>query len=338
MKALHVTGLIMVAGILCSCQAVQKKEGGTAPAVQTGFLGKEKPKVDYVTPAAFTGTSKVAIASFKIGFMEEGKAIAKAGTGFGGKSTAGLKLLGIDDALRQQVTDVMYDDFVQQLRNGGYEVVDRQELVESEPFRKVKDYEAPYRKKSSMFGSGNEMTYFTPSSFGGRMYIMPSDNLGMGGLGFSNPLMASCEFAEKNGEIRVLYVTYVVDFANAEMRGGRWSTYSGVKIGQGLSVRTGSQLGIAGGHGGTFSKKNGSAALGQPCFTTEEFGEVVDVTSGAYKTVQVATNLLSAVTGGGTNQTREFEIKADPEKYRRLCQQVIAEANQQLVDAAVAKR
>lgn len=338
-RILSLCSLIFTLSLLCSCTSVRSSDTASAPGERTGFLGSKKAQVEFQREEAFIGAQKVAIASFKIGYMEEGKAVAKAGTGFGGKSTAALKLVGIDDALRQEVTDEIYRHFVSELQANGYEVIDRQKLLASEHFQKAKTYESPYRKESSLIGSSNELTYFTPSSFGGKMFIWPSDGLGMGGIGWSNPSAAASQYADKHPEgVRVLNVTYIVDFANADVSGGRWSTYSGVQIAQGLSVRPGSVVGITGGHGGTFSKKIGSATLGQPVYTTESFAEVKDITSGAFKGVQIATNALSALTGGGTNQTRQFEIIADPQQYRSLCTDVLKQANTRLITAASSKR
>ena len=343
-KRLVVVALLTAGLALAGCSATGG-QGGSAPATSTGFLGKKRSDVEVDTGKAFAGAQQVVIGGFKVGFVEHKKMKAKAGggflgSGFGGKSLAKVTLTGVDQATRQAIADAAYADFVSGLRAAGYDVVDRDVLLSSEAFSGAKTHATPYETNDSSLAVGADITYYVPSEFGGKIRIFMSDALGTGGaLGWSNPSSAASKFAhERDGSIRVLAVNYLVDFANSESYGGMHTSTSSVSVYQGLSVKPSSGVGIIGGHGGTFSTAIGALRLGQAKYSTETFGEVVDVTSSASKTTETVVNVASALLGGGTNISRRYEVQADAGRFAALSGSVLVEANTALVEQMTALR
>lgn len=310
-----------------------------------GFLGlSEAEDVSVQTAEAFKGTNQVVIGSFKVGFVESKADKAKAGgglmgNGFGGKSTAKLKIENLDAATKQQITDAAYSDFVQKLEAQGYKVVERSALVNNEAFAGAKIYDAPVQQDNSGILSDYGMTsYYAPSEFGGKTPVFPGEIIGeSGGFAFANPMMGAAKFAEATG-IRVLNVSYVMDFANASKHGGSFTSSSSVNVGQGLSVVPGAVLGITGGQGGTFSTAMGSIRTGQPIYSTEEFGTIADTTTDTHKGVEMATNVIGMLGGIGTNISREYVVQADPVRYQTIATQLASNVNNTFVTTMVASR
>ncbi|MES1944623.1 hypothetical protein PC39_10927 [Salinisphaera sp. PC39] len=343
-KRLAVVALLTAGLALAGCSATGG-QGGSAPGASTGFLGKKRSDIEVDKGKAFAGTQKVVIGGFKVGFVEYKKMKAKAGggflgSGFGGKSLAKVTLAGVDETTRQVIVDAAYADFVSGLSAAGYEVVDRGVLLSSDAFSGAKTHAAPYETDDSTLAVGADVTYYVPTEFDGKIRIFMSDAMGLGGaLGWSHPSSAATKFAdEHDGALRVLVVNYLIDFANSENYGGMHTSTSSVSVYQGLSIKPDSGVEIIGGHGGTFSSAVGSLRLGQAKYSTETFGEVVDVTSSASKTTETVVNVASALLGGGTNVSRRYEVQADPGRFAALSGSLLAEANAALLEQMTALR
>ena len=223
----------------------------------------------------------------------------------------------------QAITDAAYADFLTQLQTQGYTVLDRNQLLSHAKFAKANADDAPIEIKSD----AGKMLYFVPTELGNKAYFYMQDGIrSKGGFGFGNPSVATSVFADETG-IRVLAVNYIIDFATAESYGAKHTSTSSVNVYQGISVKPGSQVALIGGSQGTFSTVNGSVSLGQPIYSTEKFGELTDVTSTAFKTTQVVTNVVSALGGLGTNKTSKYEVQADPAKYSSVTGGVLAKTN-----------
>jgi hypothetical protein len=321
--------LLLFAGVLAAC-SVQHTSGGTAPKeAKGGFLGLSKADAITVeTPDAFKGKKEVIIGSFKIGFLEEKKESSKAGGGFGGRSSAHLKMNGVTTEVMQQITDAAYNDFVSKLKAAGYSVADRSPLLSSKEFGEVSSDVSPLREEASFFGSKNTLTYLSPTALGNKIYWHGEQGR-MGGFAFANTMLGASTYADK-AKTPVVFVSYLVDFANAEGSGGRFSATSSIEVGQGLSVAPGGGVWIFGGQGGTFSNTNGAVKLGQAVYSTDSYGEIVKTSSDAAVAAETALNVATAVLGGGTNQSRSFEINADVKKYKAVSNKVLGEANSAL--------
>lgn len=331
-KALLVSTSILM---LAACAVKSTETGTKAEERSGGFLGlSTAAEVDVQTEAAFKSVNKVVIGGFKVGFLEEMRASNKAGGGlmgggFGGKSTANVDLKGVDTALMQKITDAAYGDFVARLQKKGYTVIDRAELLKNRDYANANKEKSPLREESSMFfGADATITYLAPSSLDGLYFTGEAGR--SGGFGFGNPQVASVNFAQEN-KIPVLFVTYEIDFANKSGGHGGWgSMSSSVEVGQGISVTPGGGVKLIGGHAGTFSTANGSMLFGQPVYSEETFGTIVNTSSDAGVAAETALNIFSAFAGAGTNQMRSFEITADPAKYQAVSLKVLAQANEKL--------
>ena len=328
---------LLVAG-LSACAAVTSTDEVKKPAEQrSGFMGlsvTDEIKVEREAP--FKGAEKVAIASFKVAFVQSKVESKKAGRGYGGNATAGIKLTGVDEAQMQAITDAAYADFVTRITKAGYTVTSRKELQAQPDFAKAKPEEAPQHKSGSFFGDQTEMTTFAPSSHG-NLYWFLGESDKMGGFGFSNASTAASTQYGKTG-IKVLSVYYVIDFAASEGYGGSFRSSASVQVGQALTLAPGGGVSIFGGEGMLAANHSSSMKLGQPMYAEEKFGTVVQTTSDGAKGAEVGLNVFRALVGMGTNQRRDFEVQADIERYRTLSQDLLSKANDRLVERMASLR
>lgn len=316
----------------------------SAGRVKGGILGlSEAADIEVNTPKAFAGTQKVVVASFKVGFVDSKSAAVKAGgglmgNGFGGKSTARLKLEGVDAATRQALTEQAYQEFVALLQQQGYTLVDPAGLQGFKGYEKVNRFDFPFKADNSGLLSDYGVTwYHTPASFGRAPIFLGEIQGETGGFGFSNPMAVSAEYAKAAG-VKVLNVAYVVDFANTDSYGGRFTSTSSIGVGQGMTLVPGAVLGLTGGWGGTFSSETGSLRTGQPLSSALKFGSVEDATSDAYKTVQTVTNVIGVLGGVGSNISRDYVVRADAAQYRQAAADVLRQGNQAFVSKMAALR
>lgn len=328
--------ILVLTTALASC-SVSSTSGGTKPGeVKSGIFGLAKAddlKVD--TEKAFQGVNDIIVGGFKIGFIESKTDKAQAsgglmGGGFGGRSSAEMSLQGVNDSVKQDITEAAYKDFVANLKAKGYKVANSSELFNDKDFSGTKTYESPYvDDQDGLLTSGAVTKFFQPKEFGKMRFFAGESMNVMGGFAFGNPSAAATTFAEKSGK-KVIHVVYIVDFSNAQDNSG--ITTSAINVGQGISVNPGSsKLGLIGGQGGTFSTVNGSITVGQPIYSTKTFGKVEGTSSDLYKGAEVALNLTTAILGGGTNIRREFVVKAEPAKYKAIATEVVKDTNAAIV-------
>lgn len=328
---------LLVAG-LSACAAVTSTDEVKKPAEQrSGFMGlavADEIKVERDGP--FKGVEKVAIGSFKVAFVHGKVESKRAGRGFGGNATAGIKLSGVDEAQMQAITDAAYADFVARITKAGYTLVSRKELQAQPDFAKATPEESPQRKSGSFFGDPTEMTTFAPSSHGNLYWFMGESDK-TGGFGFSNASTAAMTQYGKTG-IKVLSVYYVIDFAGSEGYGGSFRSSASVQVGQALTLAPGGGISLFGGEGMVSSNHFSHIKLGQPMYAEEKFGTVVQTTSDAAAGAETAVNVFRAIAGIGTNQRRDFEVQADVARYRALSQDLLTKANDRLVERMASLR
>lgn len=329
---------VLVAG-LSACAAVTSTDEVKKPSEQrAGFMGlsvADDIKVEREGP--FKGVERVAIGSFKVGFVHGKVESRRAGRGFGGNATAGVKLSGVDESQMQAITDAAYADFTSRMTKAGYTVVKREELQAQPDFAKARPEASPQRKSGSFFGDPTEMTTFAPSSHGDLYWFDGESIHNSGGFGFSNATTAAMTQYGKSG-IKVLSVYYVIDFAGADGYGGSFRTSSSVQVGQALTLAPGGGVTILGGEGRVVANHFSHIKLGQPLYAEEKFGTMVQTTSDAAKGVETGVNVIRALAGIGTNQRRDFEVQADIERYRTLSEGLLTQANGKLVDRMASLR
>jgi hypothetical protein len=285
---------------------------------------------------AFSGVNKVVIGGFKVGFITAKEEQEKAGTGIGGRSSAVLELQGLTPEVMQSITDKAYSDLLGKLKAQGYEVVDRAELTGSAEFSKANHEPSPLTEESSFFGSNNDVTYVAPKDIG-KLYFFMGDTGPSGGFGFDNPTTAAATYADKT-KLPVLSVVYTLDFASKNGSGGSFASTSALEVGQALSAIPGSGITLYGGSAGTFSSTNGSIKLGQAITSPDTFGEIEMTTSDTMKVLETASNVAGVLLGAGSNQSRDFVLKADPAKYSSGASGVLSKANDDLLNSMKALR
>lgn len=280
---------------------------------------------------AFSGVKKLGIASFKVAFITSKKEKENAGRGIGGHSTAEMTLKGITPELMQTITDKAYQDLLTQLQISGYEVADRAQLTTSSEFSGANTEASPYTEEASFFGSDNTVTFVAPKTIG-KLYFFTGDNGPSGGFGFDNPTTAASTFADKH-KLPVISVVYTLDFSAKNGSGGSFASTSALEVGQALSVTPGSGIALFGGMGGTFSTTNGSVRLGQAITYPDPYGEIVMTTTDTEKVLETANNVAGLLLGAGSNQTRDFEVTADPSKYATGADSILKKANADLLQS-----
>lgn len=332
---------VVVTG-LTACAAVTSTDEVKKPTAQrSGFMGLAvTDDITVEREAPFKGAQKVAIGSFKVGFVQGKIEARKAGGGlfggFGGNATAGMKLTGVDEAQMQAITDAAYADFVSRITQAGYTVVDRKELKAQPDFAKAKPEASPQRKTASFFGDQTEITTFAPTSHG-DLYWFLGESDKTGGFGFANASTAAMTQYGKTG-IKVLSVYYVIDFAGSDGYGGTFRNTAAVEVGQALTLAPGGGISLFGGDGMLASNHFSNIKLGQPMYAEEPFGKVIQTTSDASKGAEVAINVIRSIGGIGTNQRRDFEVQADAARYGALSQDLIGKANGRLVERMASLR
>ena len=333
-SALAVALMLGACGGTSSSQEVMKASTNQ----KGGFMGLVKRSdVEVTTPAAFKGKQKIVVGGFTVGFDVVKIDSRKAGgglmgNGFGGKSSAYSKLSGVDNETFQAVTEQTYKDFVAKLKQAGYEVVEPEVFLAHSSVKSAKTYDNPHITSSGGFVTAKQETrFFTPAVFGKNRSFMGSIPGEAGGFGFSNPMMAAVKFAEES-KIPVVYVNYKIDFATSDGHGGWASMSSSLQVGQGMTMESDyTKVGIIGGQMGTFSSAVGSMALGQPLSSDKPFAEVVDITTGTDKGLQIATNVIGAIGGIGTNSKRNYEFKSNPSDFKAAAFDVAEDANEAFV-------
>lgn len=345
--------LLPVIALLAGCGVSSSNGVMTRNDNTSGLFGLSKTddvKVDGAS--ALEGVQNVVIGSFKVGFVESAKQTNKAKGTFmksamGGKARGNVTLEGISPQTMQSITDAAYADFVKKLQAQGYNVVDRSTLTSSSEYSSMSTKQFPYLADSSGFLSEYGKTvFYQPSALGSTGVAFSGDFpqsssgssvaafipgvTGIAGAMNAQGDMKVASYAEKNG-VGVVSATYVLDFAAAGGHSGISS--ASINIGQNLAV---TQASVKVMSSGSSTFKNGLANiyLGQPIQSGQVFGEVINDTSGADIAVQEAANVASLLMGQGTNRSRNYIIKAEPEKYKAQSLDVLTKANTALLSKA----
>ncbi len=342
----RLVAVLSITAALTGCVAgqntVPQSQKMTADDAKGGFLAPEAMvKTDVTTGAAFSGAEKVLIASFKVGFVESKKDSVQAGGGltgsaYGGKSTALMKMEGLSSATMQKITDAAYQQFKQKLIAQGYELVDHSQLYDQPKFKQVKRYDMPLKADNSGFLSNYGVShYYSPSALGHNAPIYMGEIPGeTGGFGWSNPGTVTSEYAATSG-VRVLNVSYAIDFAYTNSYGGWHTNSSSISVGKLISIVPGAQMTIIGGHAGTFSKAIGSVRTEEGLVSEADIGELIDSTSETNKAVQMATNVIGILGGIGSNSQREYTLTVDETKFQNEATSLAVKMNDNFINKMV---
>lgn len=345
--------LLPVIALLAGCGVSNSDGVMERSANKGGFLGMAKVddvKIDGAS--ALEGVQDVVIGSFKVGFVESAKQTNQAkGTfmksSFGGKARGNVTLEGISEQTKQEITNAAYADFMSKLKAQGYNVVERSTLTSSGEYSAMATKQFPYVADSSGFLSEYGKTvFYQPSALGSTgiafMGDFPQNASGTSAASFIPGItgiagamsaqgdMKVASFAEKNS-VGVVSATYVLDFAAAGGHSGVSS--ASLVVGQNLAV-TQASVKIMTSGSSTFKNGLANIYLGQPIQSGQEFGEVINDTSGANIAAQEAANVATLLMGQGTNRARNYIIRAEPSKYKAQSLDVLTSANSALLAKA----
>jgi hypothetical protein len=231
------------------------------------------------------------------------------------------QIVGVDNETRQRIADAAYENFVAQLKEAGYDVVENAELAKLVP-------EYVTWTAQPNFSEGRFGTYVAPA--GRKLFWLRSDTAkgdSQGNLnktaaafqGFDSPqAFQRSPYLAAQGKIGVLAVTLVVDYGtyfntgdtpkfNAKMEVG---FNPGVTVQSGSFYNTATLLEYWGPDSGGFPAV---AALAAPLMSDLPFG---------------------ALDNGG-NGAGEVSVKADSAKFEQAAVEVTRSANAKLVSAFV---
>jgi len=325
--------MLSVLALITQGCAVSSTNQVTKPGeVKGGFMGLSKTaEVTVTQPKTLKNQSdKVIIGSFKVGFITEGKvkAVAKGGMFSGsihqGKATARVNLVGMTDELMKKIANDAYQQMVQELQTAGYTVLAADELTGQPEYAALQaaGETGPQKEIPVNLLGGGKVDYVAPDGMN-VIYFVGEKKVAF--LSSMDTYNLAADLSEATGA-NVLSVNYIVNFANAETHGGFKMT-AGVKVGQGLSLVSGSSIGFYKG------KKAfaGALALGQPVYSEKEFATIEKVTSKVEKAVGTAVNMASALLGGGTSQSEEYNFNVVPEQFTAGAVEITTKTNHKLV-------
>lgn len=323
--------------ILQGCGSVQSTSQVVAPSSRKGgILGLSKVADVKVSggSALKKQTQEVIIGTMKIGIITDGTARATAGSGVGrGKASARAHLLGLDDDMMKSIAQEAYAQLTKDLEAQGYTVLDREQIKNEPAYQALQEIgeDAIAKDVTPMQALTCKAVYVAPENM--NVVFFPGDQKTMLGTGGSWAAYDKSNALSKATGVSVLAANYIISFANAESHGGSFRATAAVKIGQGISVLPDSSIMLFTGAG-----KPAVIKLGQAVYSTEEFSSIEKVTSGTEKAVRLASNVASALLGGGTTQSEEYNFSAEPNAYKKIAVDVISRSDQALIEKIAEKK
>jgi hypothetical protein len=274
----------------------------------------------------FKGAKRVAVSVFNVAFPDENSLTANMNTknnitAYHKSSTLHTTLKGVDQATRQRIADAAYADFVAELKQAGYEVVERDELAKLAP---------EYLTWTAVpnFSQGRYGVYVAPT--GRSVYFLQGDTAKRDISGkkgqLTSPFRAldrpqaftRSPYLANDGKLGIIAVTLVIDYGVYSTTGEskklkedpKVDFVQGVTAQSGSFADTGTLVEYWGPKSGGFAA---IAVLASPVRSDQPFAEV---------------------TGG----SGEVVIKADAAKFEQAALEVAHNASAKLVGAIAAQR
>lgn len=266
---------------------------------------------------------KVVVTSFNVQFLTKKKASASAGSDMNGAAhvNSDIKLLGLDNATFQAITDQVYTNFIKGLTALGVQVQPYSDYMAQPQYADMKSYlkTSPLEIQGGMFSGGQPSYLFSPTgmpiSLFGDEAAVNSGALMSSGMGRSAPHSLEPQLAKQTG-VAAVHVYLVVDFCQVESKGGVFSYTASVDAKPQISIAKISRcLFVFGGGmtGGLEYAKLKNNAFGKDEYVTE----YNDVTTTGQKLGDAAGDLIGILDGkGGTYKTRSYEAVANPAQYQ----------------------
>ena len=266
---------------------------------------------------------KVVITAFHVQFLTQKKASASSGRESEGAAhvNSDIKLLGLDNATFQAITDQAYTNFVKGLTALGVEVQPYATYMALPQYADMKSYlkTSPLVVQGGIFSSGQPSFLFAPTgmpiSLFGDESAVSSGALLSSGMGRSAPHSLEPQLAKETG-VAAVHVYLVVDFCQMESKGGVFSYTASVDAKPQISIAKISRcLFVFGGGmmGGLEYVKLKNNAFGKDEYVTQ----LNDVTTTGQKVGDAAADVIGLLDGkGGTYKTRSYEAVANPALYQ----------------------
>lgn len=142
-------GSLFAANAVIATQAIAQDTNLQVDTQASASISLDKNAIEATVPAAFKAAKQVVIGSFKVGFINYNKATAKSGGGFLSRDKESRvvlrsKLEGLAPEHMQAIVDDIYADFSAQLKNQGYEVLDRSTLTALPAFTSISGSPSPF--------------------------------------------------------------------------------------------------------------------------------------------------------------------------------------------------
>lgn len=330
--------LFSILFILQGCSVTSTDKVVKPGEAKSGFLGLSKTAdvtVQNEKALKQQSSEKVIIGSFKVGFIVDGKASAVAKGGYFspsssyGKAAAIVHLKGVTSEQMQQITNDIYNNFVEELKGKGYTVVTAADLANEPAYQALQDagVTEPQEGIVSNLAQEGKTSYFAPEGTNVIYYLGERKAT----FDISMDTINKTQALSDATSTPVIAVNYLANFAGANSHGGFTSTAS-VQVGQVAKFIAGSTVTYY------FGKKFAPAyvRLGQAVWSEEKFADIENITSSAAKTVRTVTNVASAILGGGTTQVEEYNFNVDAEGFRKAMKDVGERTNKAIIEKVAA--
>ena len=269
---------------------------------------------------------KVVITAFNVQFITKKDGGSHAGSAGEGAVyvNSHIKLLGLDTATFQAITDQTYTNFTKGLQSLGLDVMPYTEYAALPDYADMKSHfkTSPMEVSGGMF-SGEPSELFSPSGmpvvlFGDEMALSKGNSM-TAYIGMSAPFTKEAVIAKATG-VAAVHVYLVVDFCQMEANGGTFSFSAKMTTKPQISISKVSRCSFffddSMYNGGREFVKMKNNAFG----ADEYVSDFVDVTTTGQKTGDAVVNVIGVLGGtGNTYKNTYYEATANPGLYQAAC-------------------
>ena len=266
---------------------------------------------------------KVVVTAFNVQFITKKDGGTHAGGGGEGAAyvNSHIKLLGLDEATFQAITDQAYTNFTKGLQSLGLEVMPYSEYAALPAYADMKShFKTSPMEVSGGYFSGQPSQLFAPL---GMPVVLFGDEQGLGQanamsayIGMSAPFTKEAIMAKETG-VAAVHVYLVVDFCQMEANGGTFSFSAKMTTKPQISISKVSRCSFffdnSMYNGGREFVKMKNNAFG----ADEYVSEFTDVTTTGQKAGDVAANVIGILGNtGNTYKNTFYEAVANPALYQ----------------------
>lgn len=327
--------------------------GGNQTLPSTNDSGEKPSFQTSGNPAGVKADQPIAIASFRVLFVTEGKRTQTAadkgrwGSTGKAKSSATIKttLTGVDSELMQQITDNAYRNFSQGLTAQGFNLLPLDKVTTNKAFQKLEkrengQSESALKAMKKMFVDNKadlkQYPIYSPTGLPLLEETFMCKQL--------DPLFQSLCLPKVASDMGVtlLHVSYVVDYSSFDSSAKAGKRFETNSVYASAKVSTGQNIHLLPGKTGllAISPKGKelyfTLATDNPYQGVRAFGETLEATSTTDKAVSGFKNtmgMLSAVAGGSSSSdsTVTYEMQAKPAIYQAIVNDMLTASSQEMV-------